>query len=97
MTVYQNIPTPDLPDFNPIGRQGTDFLEIAPSILDISIAKLRWIFSVEVFIDGVDRRVNFAQLSVAAILWILVVHLLVPNLERIQHVGVRRATKWVET
>jgi len=47
-------PILDLPDFNPISRQGTDFIEIVPSILNISIAKLKWIFSIEAFVDGVD-------------------------------------------
>lgn len=43
-----------LTDYNPIERSILDFTVQLPSILDIGIAKLKWILSIETFVDGID-------------------------------------------
>jgi GH25 family lysozyme M1 (1,4-beta-N-acetylmuramidase) len=40
--------------FNPADRSALDFVVAVPSVLDVAIAKIKWILSIEVFTDGID-------------------------------------------
>ena len=40
--------------FDPSRRSVIDFMDAVPGILDLGIAKVNWIFSIETFTDGVD-------------------------------------------
>ncbi len=43
-----------LESFNPFYRDKYAFMDTVPSILELGVAKVNWIFSIETFVDGVD-------------------------------------------